>query len=665
MVLAVTVRTPDVDARPAATACLAGAGRARTARRIELGGLGVDDVETWIGDRRRELPARAVGRLVHDRTGGHPFFVRELLALLAGDGDGGVELDERAVLATAVPAAVHDVVRRRVSLLPAPTQQLMTAAAVLGRRVDLGVLAGVVEEPIDVVLASLEPALAAGLLEPDPDRVGQLLFAHALVADALRAEQTAAGLARRHAVVTTVIERRWAGDLDAVIDELAIHAHAGAAAGTAAAAVEHGARAAELATAASAPADAAAHLRRALDALTVAAPGDRVRRQQLSTELGIALAASGDAMGGRAALVQAAALADALGDVDGVVRALRHVNGDDLWSSLDWSQSDASTMAVIERNLDRLPADRSASRAELTAALAAELYSVDAARSLALAAEAVDLAALVGDPLVEARVLLRQCWAAWRPAGQPLRAAAGDRLVELASSGRLPERFRPLAHLTRFVAAYEIGDAADGRSSRRPGPLDGRPGADPGRVDLPPLRRVVAARRPRAPGRGARSGRRRPRSDAPLPPDRRRRHPGRPADPGLASSWGAPTTRSPRSTTSRRRRTPRPGTGGGRGCWPAADGPMTSAPSCGRSTVRWPTTGTAPRCCAPRSTPQRSSATSSSWAGGSTSCDRCRTTWPWPGRAGSCSVPSPSPWPGRTWSSATRRRPAGRSRRPT
>ena len=106
-----------------------------------------------------------------------------------------------------------------------------------------------------------------------------------------------------------------------MIDELAIHAHAGAAAGTAPEAVGHGVRAAERAMSANAAADAAAHLTRALDALAVLAPGDRVRRQRLSTDLGIALAASGDPMGGRATLVEAAALADALGDVDGVVRA--------------------------------------------------------------------------------------------------------------------------------------------------------------------------------------------------------------------------------------------------------------------------------------------------------------------------------------------------------
>ena len=128
----------------------------------------------------------------------------------------------------------------------------------LGRRVDLGVLAGVVDEPIEAVLDDLDPAVAAGLLQADPERIGQVQFAHAIVAEALRDEQSPARLARGHAAVARVMERRWAGDLDAVIDELAVHAYAGATAGTAGSAVEHGARAAELAMAAKAPGEAAA-----------------------------------------------------------------------------------------------------------------------------------------------------------------------------------------------------------------------------------------------------------------------------------------------------------------------------------------------------------------------------------------------------------------------
>ena len=183
------------DLRPSALACLAEL--SRRAVRIDLGGLGVDDVEQWIAAR----PDRAaVARRVHDRTGGHPFFIREIVALV-GTGDGGT-----AALA-GVPAAVHDVVRRRVAQLRPAAQQLLATAAVLGRRVDLGVLAGVVDEPIDAVLDALDPALAAGLLEADPERIGQVQFAHAIVAEALRDEQSPARLARGHAAVTRVMER--------------------------------------------------------------------------------------------------------------------------------------------------------------------------------------------------------------------------------------------------------------------------------------------------------------------------------------------------------------------------------------------------------------------------------------------------------------------------
>ena len=122
------------------------------------------------------------------------------------------------------------------------------------------------------------------------------------------------------------------------------------------------ARAAELAIAARAPADAAAHLRRALDALTVAAPGDRVRRQQLSTELGIAPPPAVTRWVGGLRWSRRRPWPTRSATSTASWGAMRHVNGDDLWSSLDWSQvDDAATVAVIERNLDRLPADRSAS----------------------------------------------------------------------------------------------------------------------------------------------------------------------------------------------------------------------------------------------------------------------------------------------------------------
>ena len=155
--------------------------------------------------------------------------------------------------------------------------------------------------------------------------------------------------ARTHATVTDGHRPRWAGDLDAVIDELAVHAHAGAVAGTAAAAVEHGRARRRAAPRGPTPRRTPPRTcDRALDALDVGAPGDGATRLELLTDLGTARAAAGDAMAGRRALVAAARLAD-----DRArrrrrrSRAVRHVNGDDLWSGLDWSEVDDATIGVL------------------------------------------------------------------------------------------------------------------------------------------------------------------------------------------------------------------------------------------------------------------------------------------------------------------------------
>ena len=224
----------------------------RRAVRIDLAGLGVDDVERWIAAGPDRVD---VARRVHDRTGGHPFFIREIVALI-GAGDGGT-----AAL-SGVPAAVHDVVRRRVGQLPPAAQQLLAAAAVLGRHVDLGVLAGVVEEPIEAVLDALDPAVTAGLLEADPGRIGQLQFAHAIVAEALRDGGTTRLV---WLGVTPRPPGSWSGAGPAISTRSSTSSPSMPTPGRpphAASAVEHRTRAAELAMVANTPGEAAAHLAR-------------------------------------------------------------------------------------------------------------------------------------------------------------------------------------------------------------------------------------------------------------------------------------------------------------------------------------------------------------------------------------------------------------------
>jgi hypothetical protein len=95
----------------------------------------------------------------------------------------------------------------------------------------------------------------------------------------------------------------------------------------------------------------------------------------------------------------------------------------------------------------------------LTMALAGELTYVDNARSLALFAEAGAMAEQLDDGVLAARVLLRWFWSVSGPAGQPARAAIGDRLIALDGDGALAPHLRPLAHLARVSAALDVGDA--------------------------------------------------------------------------------------------------------------------------------------------------------------------------------------------------------------
>ena len=144
----------------------------------------------------------------------------------------------------------------------------------IGHRFDLDVTAAVTELSVDRALDVLAPALDAGLIEADPDRLGRFAFSHALVAETLAAEQNAIRRARVHAAATRALESFRGPDLDPVMADLAFHAVEGAAAGTAPAAVEYSVRAAELATMARAHGNAAAHWASAVRALEV----DRARR---------------------------------------------------------------------------------------------------------------------------------------------------------------------------------------------------------------------------------------------------------------------------------------------------------------------------------------------------------------------------------------------------
>jgi len=150
----------------------------------------------------RTASASAIQRLVR-RSGGNPFYVRELLR--AGpEGDGGAS----------VPDAVRHAVRVDLGRLEPPANALARAVAVLGGGSALRAAAELAELAPREAESAADALARAAILRPGEP----LAFEHALIADAVRHELEPFARARMH--------RRAAGILDAQgapLDAVAAH----------------------------------------------------------------------------------------------------------------------------------------------------------------------------------------------------------------------------------------------------------------------------------------------------------------------------------------------------------------------------------------------------------------------------------------------------------
>ncbi|MEV4348217.1 BTAD domain-containing putative transcriptional regulator [Actinoplanes sp. NPDC049596] len=152
---------------PELSRMLAAVSRVPGLRRIHLGPFSPAEVAELVRrETGRELDAAAVRRL-HARTGGNPFFARELSRFQVEAGGG-------------VPSTVRDVVRDRMAGLCGESRELLRVAALIGRDIDLPVLAAVAGLEVGACLERLEPVEALGLLTREP-----LRFAHDLVRESV------------------------------------------------------------------------------------------------------------------------------------------------------------------------------------------------------------------------------------------------------------------------------------------------------------------------------------------------------------------------------------------------------------------------------------------------------------------------------------------------
>ncbi|RSN07410.1 ATPase [Nonomuraea sp. WAC 01424] len=456
VLLVVTCRESELDDRQSDV--LAALARLEPVR-VGLSGLDPKAVAELVkATCVREIDEHAVESIV-ERTGGNPFFVRETVRLL--DAEGAADRASATQVLSRVPSGVRDVLRRRISRLPAGAQQILLQAAVIGRDVDLDVLVTVAADE-DAVIEAVEAALLAGLVtEPGP---GLLRFDHDLVRDTIYSDASRLRRTRLHAAVATVIEQRAPSDVAA----LAHHYFLADAAGKA---VHYAGLAAEQAERRFAHREAATLWEQAIAAFDRGGPrtDDKGRepaperakeRLRLMLRQIKALALCGDMTAARLLRRQAMDAALPLGDLEITAKVAASLAVPHKGMARDFTRTAWEIVDVTEKALIELPEGEQRLRASLLTTLALELEgSSSPERGRQASLEALELARQSGDPTLIAAALSGRLRQSYDIPAVDTRESIGRELLEVAQrSGQMATQ--ALAHLVLLECAAARGDFA-------------------------------------------------------------------------------------------------------------------------------------------------------------------------------------------------------------
>jgi DNA-binding SARP family transcriptional activator/anti-anti-sigma regulatory factor len=435
-VLVATVR--DIASpHPALRECLAALGRLSVLR-MPLRGL----VSEQVGELVRSLTAGTVddelASVVAERTDGNPFFVIELVWLLASEqrlhAEGAREID--------VPHGVQDVLRCRLERLPERVRALLGVAAVTGRDFDVGLIAGVSRTDPEDALDLLDEAVAAHAVQ-EAEPPGHYRFVHALVRDVLYGSLSRTRRTRLHAGIAVALEARLANDPE-LIAEVAHHFVLASALrpDLAETAVRHAVAAAQYAESRDALDQALVHWEQALTA-EARAPGAQPRRRyDVLVGLGRARYRRGDVTGSRDALDAAVDMARNIGDCELRAEAAT-VRGAGVWHWREFGTSDPPTVALLEECAAELP--EGALHARVLANLAMELtYEWRSAEADAIGRRAVDMARAVANDDLFVDVVPVRTLALWgKPGAVPERLALAEEVLRrpLSQEQELYDRF--------------------------------------------------------------------------------------------------------------------------------------------------------------------------------------------------------------------------------
>jgi len=454
-----TYRDSDIGRGHPLTDVLAELRRESAVDRLGLRGLSdresVRMMEALAG-HEFEGPELALAHAVHAEADGSPLFMRELLRHFRELGELRLEGDRwtfRGEIA-AIPDSVREVIGQRLSRLPAPVDELLALASVIGPEFDVAVLSPLAGVDRSVVLDVLAAARQAALVREVQGAPGLFTFAHGVIRHTLYQELGPARQVELHRRVALTLEALGGGE--SYLTELARHWVAATpqtrlAADDVARAVRYAEQAGRRAMASLAYEEAAHDFDAALRAARHL--GDGPHAGELSILLGEAQRCAGDPAH-RETLLTAGRQALQRGEADLAARAAL-ANQRGVFSRM--GAVDPERVAALRAAVAAVGPEPTAVRARLLASLATEVHFEGDESRLDLITEALEVARKTDDPATLAEVLTSGCLAVW---GSSSQSKQGPWAVELSElTGGLSDRTLQFhASAAVFYSSVATGD---------------------------------------------------------------------------------------------------------------------------------------------------------------------------------------------------------------